>query len=113
MSRPFDDCEPLIGASTAILIGGSAEAAAGKAIRAVPAITSAVRARRHMGLLFRGGTRGRRDPTTRARSLDVPAEVDLHLADLVAVEGEDLRVAKAAPVGLPALVGDDDLVAGL
>jgi hypothetical protein len=52
-------------------------------------------------------------PRTTARSLDVPAEVDLHLADLLAIEREDLGVAKPIPVGLRALVGDDDLVAGL
>src|SRR5919202_7154075 len=44
-------------------------------------------------------------------SLEVPAEVDLYLCDLVAIEGEDLGVAEPRSVGPRALVGDEDLVA--
>jgi hypothetical protein len=44
---------------------------------------------------------------------EVPAEVDLHHSDLVALEGEDLGVAKPPAIGLRALVGNDDFVAGL
>src|SRR5439155_18054170 len=50
-------------------------------------------------------------PPITPQSLEVPPEVDLCLADLVAVEGEDLRVPEAASVGPGALVGHDDLVA--
>jgi uncharacterized protein YndB with AHSA1/START domain len=60
------------------------------------------------------GTAGGFSPRPRPeRSLEVPAEVDLLSADLVAVEREDLGVAKPAPVGLRAFVGHDDLVSGL
>ena len=44
---------------------------------------------------------------------EVPAEVDLDLGDLVALEGEHLRVAEARAVGPRGLVGHDDLVAML
>ena len=51
------------------------------------------------------------EPIVAARALlDVPAEVDLDPADLVAVEPEDLGVAKSAAVRLGGLVGDDHLV---
>src|SRR5262249_40287052 len=45
--------------------------------------------------------------------LQVPAEVDLHLRDPLAVEREDLGVAAAAAVAVGQLVGDDHLPAGL
>jgi hypothetical protein len=45
--------------------------------------------------------------------VEIPAEVDLGLADLVAVKRENLGVAKSAPVGLRALVRHDHLVTGL
>src|SRR5438105_9036641 len=49
----------------------------------------------------------------RTRSLEVPAEVDLCATDLVALECQDFGVAEAVSVGLRALVGHHDLVAGL
>src|SRR5205807_6743640 len=47
------------------------------------------------------------------RSRQLPAEVDLGPADLLALEGEHLGVAKAAPIGPRALVRDDYLIACL
>src|SRR5439155_16978655 len=47
------------------------------------------------------------------RSRLLPAEVDLGLADLLALEGEHLGIAKAAPVGPRAFVRDDHLLARL
>src|SRR5580658_5758955 len=47
------------------------------------------------------------------RSVEVPAEVDLRLDDLLAVEAQHLGVAKPAAVGSGGLVGDHDLVSGL
>jgi hypothetical protein len=44
---------------------------------------------------------------------EVPAEVDLGLADLLTVECEHLGVAESAPVGLRAQAGDHDLIASL
>src|SRR5437016_1721296 len=49
----------------------------------------------------------------RTRSFEIPAEVDLCATDLVAFECEDFGVAEPISVGLRALVGHDDLVAGL
>src|SRR4051794_37971707 len=48
-----------------------------------------------------------------AALLQIPAEVDLLLADLVAGEGQDLGIPEARAVGARGLVGHDDLVAGL
>jgi hypothetical protein len=45
-------------------------------------------------------------------SLEVPAVVDLHLANLVTVECVDFGVAKPAPVLFLALVGHNDLIVG-
>ena len=46
-----------------------------------------------------------------ARSVDVPAEVDLGARDLAAREREDLRIATPCAVGPRHLVGDNHLVA--
>src|SRR4051794_9879345 len=46
-------------------------------------------------------------------SCQIPPEVDLDLGDLVAIEAEDLRVAKRGPIAPARLVGDTDLIAGL
>ena len=45
-------------------------------------------------------TNTRRTTTTASELLHIPAEVDLDPADPVAVEGQDLRVAEAAAIGL-------------
>jgi hypothetical protein len=49
--------------------------------------------------------------TSATRSLEVPSEVDLHLANFVTVERENLGVTKPTPIGFRALVGHDDFIA--
>jgi hypothetical protein len=46
-------------------------------------------------------------------SVEIPAEVDLGLADLVAVERQNLGVSKPSAVGLRGLVRREHLVANL
>src|SRR5207244_6502733 len=71
------------------------------------------------GPVLVGGRRRRRRgkqgalpaPPITPQSLEAPPEVALCLADLVAVEGEDLRVTERPPVGPRPPVGHDHPVA--